>query len=177
MNRDAQLIAELRELIAGEIPLTLHLFPGKQPGHGKRDPDPSYGTITGLPFTNPFARYLGHYDGWGSTRPGSRAILEVDEWCRAKHPTHERSNGYWLCAILLIRVCYWRRDLSDDRLAPILSKAIRHAAGVWRAKKPEKLDEPLPYTRVVSDSARRGRQRRYNPPDGQSHKGIRVASR
>lgn len=168
MSRSTSLLtAELRHMIADEIPLTLHLYQGKEPQRSQKHPDPSYGNSVGLPFTNPFQRYLGHSDGWGSSRPGMRSILAVDEWCRSKHSTHARRSGPWLCARLLILVAYWRRDLPDSRLEPMLASALRRAHAVWSDRKPERLDEALPYQRL-SRAPAATRRRVYTARDGRS---------
>jgi len=160
----SSLVAELRHIIADEVPLTLHLYQGKEPQRHKHSRDTSYGNSIGLPFTNPFQRYLSHYDHWGSSRPGTMAILAVDEWCRRKHDTHER-EGRWLCARLLLWVAYWRRDLPDERYEPILRSALNYAHAEWSKRRRERLDEPLPYQRLSKAPAAR-RSRVYTARDG-----------
>jgi hypothetical protein len=145
-----QLVSELRLLIADEAPVRLH-----QSG-GSDDPrDPSYGNVTGLPWTRAMRRYLSHPEQWGRSRLGMLSIMEVDAWCYQRHHTHRAGRDPLtlggrrnLCAALLVTVCYWRRDCPPE-LEPLLRPALRHARH-WRLQRARpRLEEPLPYERVT----------------------------
>jgi hypothetical protein len=146
------LLTELRALIASEPPVKLH---GAQPAPDTKHGEQSYGHMTGLPWTAGMNRYMGHYDGWGETRQGTRSILEVDRWCRQRHRSHSRGDRRPLCAYLLMLTAYWRNDLPDPDLEPILLSALRHARAYRVGAGRPRLDEPLPYSKLQNAPARK----------------------
>ncbi len=164
------LLLELRAIIAGEVPRGIHV--GLNSGGGDRK-ERTYGQRLGLPFNPAFKRYIGHPDGWGRSRLGTASILEVDGWCRARHPGHDRGDRRPLCAKLLFDTAYWGQELADPRLEPILAAALRHAAEWRRGEQRPRLEEPLPNAplRRVDKGGRLLRDGHRRRAD----KGIRVA--
>lgn len=151
-------IAELRAIFRNEAPMRLHTQALTDNDH------PDEGGI-GLPFTERFHRYLGHWSHWGSSRLGMLSVLEVSDWCHARHtshslPGHDRS----LCAQMVYEVGYlgqtvadvaWLHDLPPEQVERMLTGALNHAAD-WRERQESRPLEPrhdgpdpLPYERVV----------------------------
>lgn len=128
---------------------------------------------TGLPFAREFERYLEHPERWNKTaRQGMLSMIEVAEWCRRRHVTHDVS-GRPLCYLILARAAYWRRD-PPPALDRLIMAALRHAKSSVR-RRPEPLDEPLPYTSIVANrSSSSGRRARMTPDAaGSTGKGTR----
>lgn len=133
-------IAELRREYIGETPIRLH---GRgAPAQGK-DPaqweDGDEGGI-GVPFSAAMLKLLGHRDWYGSSFLARESLLEVSDWCNARHPNHRRP-GYSLpvCGLLLhlaVRLGQEPQDIVWLTQMPLYSvdSLLRHAlehAGAW----------------------------------------------
>ena len=163
-----ELIRELRMELRDEVPLkmTQHATPVLRDWEGIPDSkDPDEGGV-GPPFTAAFHRYLSGPDSWGTSRLAMLSIIEVSDWCAARHPVHRRPMfTRTLCAQLTFEAAYlgqelrdlwWLHpDLSPSQIAGMLEAALSHAAE-WRADKFARwtkvpgAEEPLPERRRVA---------------------------
>jgi len=156
------LIIELRAILYGEAPSRLHA------NRTIDDPDhPDEGGL-GRPFTAYFHRYIGHWSHWGQSRLGMSSIMEVSEWCGARHTGHQIPHAvppvWTLCAQMVYEATYlgqepadlaWLHDMELEQVDRMLTQALTHARE-WRKRQESRPKEPrfdgpdpLPYERVV----------------------------
>jgi hypothetical protein len=141
-----ELIADLRAELRAETPLrmTARAVPVLRDHEGiatGRDADEGG---LGPPLTAALHRYLGHPDGWGTSRMGMSSILEISDACCARHPTHRRPLfTRSLCSDLAFKVAYlgqsvedvaWITGLSRVQVEGLLSWGLQHAAQ-WRTER------------------------------------------
>ncbi len=153
-----QQVVELRRILAGETPSRLHTQRLTDTDH------PDEGGI-GLPFTEHFHRYLGHWSHWGGSRLGMLSIMEISDWCHARHTSHAiPGSSRSLCAQLVYEACYlgqepynlaWLHAMELEQVERMLISALSHATE-WREGREQRPREPrhdgpdpLPYERVV----------------------------
>lgn len=131
----AEAIAELRAEYAAETPVRLH-------GRGaatlavKDWQDGDEGGI-GAPFTAAMLKLLSHRDWYGSSFLARESIMEVADWCAARHPNHRRPlQPLPLCGWLLhlaVRLgqepkdIVWLTQLPLYSVDSLLRQAARHA--------------------------------------------------
>ncbi len=161
-----QLIADLRAIFRDEAPTRLHTQALTDNDH------PDEGGI-GLPFTARFHRYLGHWSHWGQSRLGMLSVMEVSEWCHARHTSHAiPGSSRSLCAQLVYEACYLGQEVSDlawlhalpsEQVERMLTGALNHAAE-WRERQESRPTEarhdgpdPLPYERIKTERMPDGR--------------------
>ena len=161
-------IGELRTEIRGEVPDRLHAshVPKLLNDDGTTDRDSADEGGLGLPLTARMHRFIGHWSHWGQSRLGTLSIMEVSDWCHARHTGHSlpgRTRS--LCALMLHHVARgvepkdlaaeeglaYLHSLRPDHLELMLMAALNHAAH-WRTgqehrSKDVRFDgpEPLPY--------------------------------
>ena len=161
------LIQELRDEIRDETPLRIHAraVPILRDFDGVTDRRNADEGGTGLPFSAAMHRYLGHPDGWGTTRLGMASILEVSEACASRHPTHRRPLFQrTVCSQLLFEIGYlgqsiedsaWLHGLQRIQVEGLLRWALPHAAA-WRRERFIRLtrepghETPLPERKRVA---------------------------
>lgn len=153
-----ELIVELRGILLAEAPSRLHTQRLTDDDH------PDEGGL-GMPFTERFHRYIGHWSHWGQSRLGMLSIMEISDWCHARHTSHSiPGSSRSLCAQLVFEVCYlgqelddisWLRGMEREMGASMVHNALAHASG-WRKRQETRPKEPrhdgpdpLPYERVV----------------------------
>lgn len=153
-----ELIVELRAILLAEAPSRLHTERLTDADH------PDEGGI-GMPFTERFHRYLGHWSHWGQSRLGMLSIMEVSDWCHARHTSHSiPGSDRSLCAQLVFEVCYlgqepsdvsWSRGMAVEMVTSMVHNALLHGRD-WRDRQERRPKEPnfdgpdpLPYERVV----------------------------
>jgi hypothetical protein len=141
-----QLIADLRDELRAEVPMRLHAraVPVLRDSEGIATSLGADEGGLGPPLTAAMHRYLGHPDGWGTSRLGMSSILEISEACASRHPTHRRPLfTRSLCSDLAFKVGYlgqsvedvaWITGLSRAQVEGLLSWALQHAAQ-WRAER------------------------------------------
>ena len=141
-----QLIADLRAEIRAETPIrvTARAVPVLRDHEGIATSHGADEGGLGPPLTAAMHRYLGHPDGWGSSRLGMESILEVSEACASRHPTHRRPMfTRTLCSQLAFEVGYlgqsvddvaWLHSLTRVQVEGLLLWALQHAAQ-WRAER------------------------------------------
>ena len=151
-------IVDLRRVFAEEAPSRLHSSSITDTDH------PDEGGV-GLPFTERFMRYVGHWSHWGQTRLGMLSVMEVSDWCSARHTSHQIPySTRSLCAQMVFEVAYlgqepddiaWSRSLPLEQTERMLETALSHARE-WRLRQEHRPKEPtydgpdpLPYERVV----------------------------
>lgn len=96
-----ELIRELRLELSGELPLKLH---AGQPASVSVEGEPTYGHMTGLPFSRAFDRYLG--GNHGGDYLAADCFEAIRDWCRIEHwrEKHSGDNPFaWnLCGRVVI---------------------------------------------------------------------------
>lgn len=160
------MILDLRAAIRSEVPDRIHA--GSTPkllnDDGTTDRRAVDEPGVGLPFTSRMHRYVGHWSHWGSSRLGTLSIMEVSEWCHARHTDHSiPGSTRSLCAQLLHEVgllgqepedLAWLHQLAIEQVESMLAAAMRHASewrnGQERRSKGPRFDgpDPLPYQRL-----------------------------
>ena len=133
-----ELLTELREEIAAESPLALnsHAMSEQQGDDGPGDE----GGI-GRPLTSQMHRLLKHPDWWRGCFLGRESVLEVRDFCQARHPTHRMpgtttSTCHRLVYITAVRghtplYAAMVSTLPAERAEILLLAALRHAKD-WR---------------------------------------------
>lgn len=160
-------LTRLRMLLRSEIPMkmTQHATPVLRDWEGIPEHETDEGGI-GPPLTAALHRYLSNADHWGVTRLGMLSIIEVSDWCAARHPVHRRPMfTRTMCGQMTFEAAYLNQELGDlfwlhadltmPQIRGMLETALAHAEQ-WRedrfarwTKVPGE-PEPLPERRRVA---------------------------
>ena len=137
----ARLITEARAELRAETPVQIHTHhaPKLLDADGVTTHDSDEGGI-GLPFTAQFHRLLALRERFSPDFLMRESLLEVQDWCRAKHPEHEIPDAKPLCAVIVYAVVVgglepdhyatvnrWRPEVVNG----LLLAALKHA-DAWR---------------------------------------------
>jgi hypothetical protein len=114
-----ELIEDFRAELEAELPAQLHTTSGESGSDWRlvadqRRTNGHPATWTGLPFTAPFMRYLGHSDQYGAEFIAAAAMDEIRDYCRSHHdPSHfDAEPTTSLCRRLAVAVVEMRQPLS-----------------------------------------------------------------
>lgn len=157
------MICDLRLELRGEIPDRMHTshVPKLLNDDGTTDRSNADQGGLGLPWTAAMHRFIGHWSHWGNSRLGTLSILEVSDWCHARHTSHAiPGSTRSLCAQMLHEVTLlgqepadvaWIHGLPLYQVTSMLTQALHHAAD-WRFRQEHRPREarfdgpdPLPY--------------------------------
>lgn len=168
------LIVDVRRAFRYETPDRLHQrhtsrSPGDELDARGWPADADEGGV-GQPFSAKMHRYLGtnrpRYNRGPDpkVRPAMASIVEISEWCHARHTSHLRPGyGRSLCAEMVFQVGYlgqepedvaWRFNLSLEQAEKMLAESLRHAYS-WRVDTEARrsrqpgTDAPLPERRPL----------------------------
>jgi hypothetical protein len=160
-------ILDLRAAVRSEVPERIHASstPRLLNDDGTTDRKDADEHGIGPPLTSRMHRYIGHWAHWGQSRLGTLSIMEVSDWCHARHTDHcMPGSTRSLCAQLLHELALlgqepddlaWLHGLPLEQVERMLVQALNHAAE-WRTaqerrSKGARFDgpDPLPYERVV----------------------------
>lgn len=158
-----RMILDLRQVLRDEVPNRLHASatPRLLNDDGTTDRNNADEGGLGPPLTAQMHRFIGHWSHWGSSRLGTLSIMDVSDWCHARHTGHSRpGSDRSLCAQMLHEVGLLGQEPSDlawiyglplEQVESMLGSALRHAAE-WRMQqerrpKGARFDgpDPLPY--------------------------------
>jgi len=158
-----ELIIELRAEIRAEVPERLHTshVPKLLNDDGTTDRGNADEGGLGLPLTARMHRFIGHWSHWGSSRLGTLSIMEVSDWCHARHTGHSRlGSDRSLCAQMVYESAHlgqepsdvaWLHDLPLEQTETMLLAALHHARD-WRLGQEQRSKgvrfdgpDPLPY--------------------------------
>ena len=162
------LILDLRATVLSEVPERIHASstPKLLNDDGTTDrKDADEGGI-GLPLASRMHRYIGHWSHWGQSRLADLSIMEVSDWCHARHTSHSIPGATRsLCASALhalsrgtepeelaaVKGLAELHGMHPDQREAMLLQALRHAFE-WRRgeetrSKGPRFDgpDPLPY--------------------------------
>lgn len=156
-------IIDLRAVLRAETPNRIHASstPKLLDNDGTTDRANADERGIGLPFTSAMHRFIGHWSHWGQARLGMLSIMEVSDWCHARHTSHAiPGSSRSLCAQMLYEVGYlgqepddvaWLHGLPPEQAESMLLAALRHAAD-WRRGEETRTHgvrfdgpDPLPY--------------------------------
>ena len=166
------LILDLRATVRSEVPGRIHASstPKLLNDDGTTDRKDSDEHGIGPPLTSRMHRYIGHWSHWGQSRLADLSIMEVSEWCHARHTSHAIPGATRsVCATALHALSRGTEPeelaalpglavlhgMRHDQLESMLTQALNHAAdwrrGEERRSKGARFDgpDPLPYERVV----------------------------
>jgi hypothetical protein len=152
-----RMVTELRALLAAEVPSRTTQTSSLLAHDAAGNPDNDEPGI-GYPLTHAMHRYIGHWERWGQSRRAMLSIMEVSDWCHARHTSHSIPGSHRsLCAQLLYEVAYlgqsprevsWIHAIPTKEVRSMLTAALRHAEE-WRGRKNQRLDvdfdAPGPY--------------------------------
>lgn len=156
-------ILDLRAAVRAEVPERIHASstPRLLNDDGTTDRDHADEQGIGLPLTSRMHRYIGHWSHWGQSRLGTLSIMEVSDWCHARHTGHSIAGSTRsLCAQMLHELALlgqepsdlaWIHGLPIEQVESMLNQALEHARywrqGQEKRSKGPRFDgpEPLPY--------------------------------
>lgn len=161
-------INDLRAAVRSEVPERIHASstPRLLNDDGTTDRDNADEQGIGLPLAARMHRYIGHWSHWGQSRLADLSIMEVSDWCHARHTDHSIPGATRsLCALALHAVSRGTEPeqlaalpglaslhgMRPDQLERLLVQAMNHARewriGQERRSKGARFDgpEPLPY--------------------------------
>ena len=162
------MIVDLRATVRSEVPERIHASstPRLLNDDGTTDRKDADEQGLGLPLSARMHRYISHWSHWGQSRLADLSIMEVSDWCHARHTDHSIPGATRsLCAAALHAVSRGTEpdqlaalpglatlhSMRSDQLESMLVQALNHAAewrrGQERRSKGARFDgpEPLPY--------------------------------
>lgn len=167
MSLRAQIL-DLRAGVRSEVPERIHASstPRLLNDDGTTDRKDADEQGIGLPLAARMHRYIGHWSHWGTSRLTDLSIMEVSDWCHARHTDHSIPGATRsLCAAALHALSRGVEPeqlgaqpglaslyaMHPDRRDSMLGQALEHARhwreGQERRSKGARFDgpEPLPY--------------------------------